>query len=106
MQYNCLCVSLLPVLRHASGCYSTVDALHKALSIAFNTAVKQGTLKLNPLNHMISPKVATKEVEVWDPETRLKAMEIFKQSQYGDFFQLGLYTGMRRGELAGMLAPD
>jgi integrase len=80
----------------------TVDALHKALSIALNTAVKQGTLKLNPLNHVIAPKVEKKEVEIWDVETRSKAVATFKQSQYGDFFQLGLRTGMRRGEMAGL----
>ena len=80
----------------------SVDALHKALSIAFNTAVKQGTIKRNILDAVIAPKVIKKEVEVWDTETRAKAMTILKESQYGDFYQLGLMTGMRRGELAGL----
>jgi integrase len=78
------------------------DALHKALSIAFNTAVKQGTIKRNILDAVIAPKVIKKEVEVWDTETRAKAMTILRESQYGDFYQLGLMTGMRRGELAGL----
>ena len=80
----------------------TVDALHKALNIALNTAVKQGTLKRNSLDSVIAPKVAKKEVEVWDSETRTKAMTVFRESQYGDFYQLGLMTGMRRGELVGL----
>ena len=80
----------------------SVDALHKALSIAFNTAVKQGTLKRNILGSVIAPKVAKKEVEVWDAETRAKAMTVLRESQYGDFYKLGLMTGMRRGELAGL----
>ena len=80
----------------------SVDALHKALSIAFNTAVKQGTIKRNILDAVIAPKVIKKEVEVWDTETRAKAMKILRESQYGDFYQLGLMTGMRRGELAGL----
>ena len=80
----------------------TADALHKALSIALNTAIKQGILKRNPLDNVIAPKVAKKEVEVWDAETRAKAMTVLKESQYGDFYQLGLMTGMRRGELAGL----
>jgi len=80
----------------------SVDALHKALSIAFNTAVKQGTIKRNILDAVIAPKVIKKEVEVWDTETRAKAMTILRESQYGDFYQLGLMTGMRRGELAGL----
>ena len=29
-------------------------------------------------------------------------MTVLKESQYGDFYQLGLMTGMRRGELAGL----
>ncbi len=80
----------------------TADALHKALSIALNTAIKQGILKRNPLDNVIAPKVAKKEVEVWDAEMRAKAMTVLKGSQYGDFYQLGLMTGMRRGELAGL----
>ena len=80
----------------------TADALHKALSIALNTAIKQGILKRNPLDNVIAPKVAKKEVEVWDAEMRAKAMTVLKESQYGDFYQLGLMTGMRRGELAGL----
>ena len=80
----------------------SVDALHKALSIAFNTAVKQGTIKRNILDAVIAPKVIKKEVEVWDKEIRAKAMTILRESQYGDFYQLGLMTGMRRGELAGL----
>jgi len=80
----------------------TVDALHKALNIALNTAVKQGTLKRNILDSVIAPKVVKKEIEVWDAETRAKAMTVLRESQYGDFYQLGLMTGMRRGELAGL----
>ena len=80
----------------------TADALHKALSIALNTAIKQGILKRNPLDNVIAPKVAKKEVEVWDADMRAKAMTVLKESQYGDFYQLGLMTGMRRGELAGL----
>ena len=80
----------------------TADALHKALSIALNTAIKQGILKRNPLDNVIAPKVAKKEVEVWDAEMRTRAMTVLKGSQYGDFYQLGLMTGMRRGELAGL----
>jgi integrase len=80
----------------------TVDALHKTLNIALNTAVKQGTLKRNILDSVIAPKVVKKEVEVWDAETRANAMTVLRGSQYGDFYQLGLMTGMRRGELAGL----
>ncbi len=80
----------------------TVDALHKALNIALNTAVKQGTLKRNILDSVIAPKVVKKEIEVWDAETRARAMTVLRESQYGDFYQLGLMTGMRRGELAGL----
>mgnify|MGYP001282941538 FL=1 len=80
----------------------TVDALHKALNIALNTAVKQGTLKRNILDSVIAPKVVKKEVEVWGAEMRAKAMTVLRGSQYGDFYQLGLMTGMRRGELAGL----
>jgi integrase len=80
----------------------TVDALHKTLNIALNTAVKQGTLKRNILDSVIAPKVVKKEIEVWDAETRAKAMTVLRESQYGDFYQLGLMTGMRRGELAGL----
>jgi integrase len=80
----------------------TVDALHKALSIALNTAVKQGILKRNPLDNVIAPKVSKKEVEIWDSEIRAEAIKVLKESQYGDFYQLGLITGMRRGEIAGL----
>ena len=81
----------------------TVDALHKALSGALNTAVKQGTLKHNPLDHVIAPKVLKKEVEIWDAETRVRAMMVLKGSQYGDFYQLGLMTEIRRGKLPDFL---
>ena len=81
---------------------NTIDSLHKVLHIALNTAVKQGVLKRNVMTAVIAPKVVSKQVEVWDPETRSKAIEVLKDSRFGDFYLLALLTGMRKGELAGL----
>ena len=81
---------------------NTIDSLHKVLHIALNTAVKQGVLKRNVMAAVIAPKVVSKQVEVWDPETRSKAIEVLKDSRFGDFYLLALLTGMRKGELAGL----
>ena len=81
---------------------NTIDSLHKVLHIALNTAVKQGVLKRSVMAAVIAPKVVSKQVEVWDPETRSKAIEVLKDSRFGDFYLLALLTGMRKGELAGL----
>jgi len=81
---------------------STIDGLHRVLNVAFNYAVKDGYLSVNPQKGMPRRKVTPKTVEVWDTETRKRFLDIASGHQYGNFYWLAYLTGMRRSEISGL----
>ena len=81
---------------------STVDGVHRVLNIAFNCAVKEGYLSVNPQKDIPRGKVSPKSIEIWDNETRDKFLGIADGHRYGDFYWLAYLTGMRRAEISGL----
>ena len=81
---------------------STVDGLYRVLNVAFNCAVKDGYLSVNPQKDITRGKVTPRNVEIWDNETRDKFLGIADGHQYGDIYRLAFFTGMRREEISGL----
>ena len=73
--------------------------IHKALSIA----VKWGCITRNVADAASPPKIEKKTMETWEMETVRKFLVSAKENRYGDLYVFGILTGLRRGELSGLL---
>ena len=86
---------------------TTVHGIHTTLHHALKSAVDQRLLPHNPADHVEPPKVAHKSMTILNEEqmdTFLAAVE--QDSIWKDFFYTELTTGLRRGELCGLMWAD
>jgi len=81
---------------------TTVVALHRVLHRALETGVQWGILKRNVADSVTPPKIQRKEMKMWDLESRTRFFQSIKGHKYSDFLTLGILTGARRGEIAGL----
>ena len=86
---------------------TTVHGIHTTLHHALKSAVDQRLLPHNPADHVEPPKVAHKSMTILNEEqmdTFLAAVE--QDSIWKDFFYTELTTGLRLGEICGLMWPD
>lgn len=79
----------------------TVNYVHSVLRKAFNDAVNEQALAVNPAARAKRPKVdAVASVhDVWDAEQLGRFLDAVAGDRLYPFFRLAAYTGARRGEL-------
>ena len=80
---------------------------HTTLHHALKSAVNQRLLPHNPADHVEPPKVAHKSMTILNEEqldTFLAAVE--QDPIWKDFFYTELTTGLRRGEICGLMWQD
>ena len=85
----------------------TVLGIHTTLHPALKSAVDQRLLPHNPADHVEPPKVAHKSMTILNEEqmdTFLAAVE--QDSIWKDFFYTELTTGLRLGEICGLMWSD
>ena len=86
---------------------TTVHGIHTTLHHALKSAVDQRLLPHNPADHVEPPKVAHKSMTILNEEqmdTFLAAVE--QDSIWKDFFYTELTTGLRLGEICGLMWSD
>ena len=86
---------------------TTVHGIHTTLHHALKSAVDQRLLPYNPADHVEPPKVANKTMHILNDEqldTFLSAVE--HDSIWHDFFYTELTTGLRLGEICGLMWSD
>ena len=86
---------------------TTVHGIHTTLHHALKSAVDQRLLPHNPADHVEPPKVAHKSMTILNEEqmdTFLAAVE--QDSIWKDFFYAELTTGLRLGEICGLMWSD
>ena len=86
---------------------TTVHGIHTTLHHALKSAVDQRLLPYNPANHVTPPKVAHKTMNILNDEqlnTFLSAAE--QDPIWHDFFYTELTTGLRLGEICGLMWSD
>ena len=86
---------------------TTVHGIHTTLHHALKSAVDQRLLPHNPADHVEPPKVAHKSMTILNEEqmdTFLAAVE--QDSILKDFFYTELTTGLRLGEICGLMWSD
>ena len=86
---------------------TTVHGIHTALHHALKSAVDQRLLPHNPADHVEPPKVVHKSMTILNEEqldTFLAAVE--QAPIWKDFFYTELTTGLRLGEICGLMWSD
>jgi integrase len=80
----------------------TVRRAVAALSMVFTAAVRDEIIPANPAKFADKPAVAKGPVEVWEPHQVVEFFERCGRHRLGAVFELAVFTGPRRGELAGL----
>ena len=81
----------------------TVKNLHGVLHKALQQAVDVGYIRVNPTSSCKLPRVEKPEIEPLDSEQIVLFMQAIKGHRYETLYLVTLFTGMRRGEVCGLL---
>ncbi len=84
----------------------TIQLVHVTLHCAFAQAVKEGLIGHNPLEAVERPKVETKRYSIFTEEQVRAFIAAAKGHPYEALFFLALTTGMRKGEILGLMWTD
>ncbi len=86
---------------------NTIRLARACLRTALNAAVVEGVLTRNPVEHSVAPRVATtKHRRTLTIEEARRLLGSLGEEPLGPLIELALWTGMRRGELLGLLWED
>ena len=86
---------------------TTVHGIHATLHHALRAAVEQGLIPINPADEVEPPKVVRQPMNVLNEEQLDTFMETIKVDPiWHDFFYTELTTGLRRGEICGLMWSD
>lgn len=85
----------------------TVYHYYRLLQNIFRKAVKWGYIKENPVEKIDAPKIKEKyEYKIWEKKDLLKAIEKLDGEVIEIPVLLGIYTGMRMGEILALKYSD
>ena len=76
------------------------------LHCALKQAVKEGLIGHNPMDAVERPKVETQEFHIFTEEQARTFLAAAKGHPYEALFYLALTTGLRKGELLGLMWSD
>jgi integrase len=89
------------------GCsQTTIRIVHAVLHKALNQAVRLGLLGRNPASLVVKPKPKKKEMKTWNDTHVMSFLSVVKDPQYQALYYLAVTTGMRQGELLGLMWTD
>lgn len=86
---------------------TTIHGIHTTLHHALKSAVDQRLLPHNPADHVEPPKVAHKSMTILNDEELDTFLSVVEQDPiWKDFFYTELTTGLRLGEICGLMWSD
>ncbi len=86
---------------------NTIRLARACLRTALNAAVGEGLLARNPVERSVAPRVATtKHRRTLTLEEARRLLGSLEEEPLGPLIELALWTGMRKGELLGLLWED
>lgn len=86
---------------------TTVHSIHTTLHHALRAAVEQGLIPANPADEVEPPKVIRQPMNILNEEQLDTFMEAIKADPiWHDFFYTELTTGLRLGEICGLMWTD
>ena len=80
----------------------TIKNVHGILHKALQQAVANGTLRQNPADACILPKITKKEMTVFDDDAATAFLRAIQGHVHELLYKATLFTGMREGELLGL----
>ena len=80
-----------------------IKNIHGILHKALQQAVLLNYLRTNPTNACILPKIIKKEIHPMDDRDTTRFLEAIKGSRYELLLKVDLFTGLREGELLGLM---
>ena len=80
----------------------TIKNVHGILHKALQQAVANGTLRQNPADACILPKITKKEMTVFDDDATAAFLRAIQGHVHELLYKIALFTGMREGELLGL----
>ncbi len=81
----------------------TIKDLHGVLHRALQQAVQLGMLRVNPASACKPSRVEKPDIHPLADENVTKFLAAIRSDSYEPILQLGLFTGMRQGELLGLM---
>ncbi len=84
----------------------TIVNIHRMLHRALRDAVRWDMTPRNAAEDAQPPRARRPRITVWDPEQMARFVEQVRGDRFSAMWLLGATTGMRRGELAGLLSTD
>ena len=81
----------------------TIKNVHGVLHKALQQAVANGYIRFNPTDPCVLPKVIKKDIQPLDENQIAAFLKAIKGNKYEDLFTVTLFTGMREGEVCGLL---
>jgi integrase len=84
----------------------TIQLVHSTLHCALRQAVKERLIGYNPMDAVERPKVETQEFHIFTEEQARTFLAATKGHPYEALFYLALTTGLRKGELLGLMWSD
>jgi integrase len=85
---------------------TTVRRIVAVLQSALRDAANEQKIDDNPARGVSLPTVDREEFQPWEPEQIGHFLDIANTHRLGDLFTVAVFTGMRRGELVGLLWSD
>ncbi len=86
---------------------NTVHGIHTTLHHALKTAKDHGLIPTNPADEVDPPKVIRQPMKILNEEQLDTFMDVIRQDAiWYDFFYTELTTGLRRGEICGLMWSD
>lgn len=81
----------------------SIKNIHGILHKALQQAVLLNYLRTNPTNACILPKIIKKEIHPMDDRDTARFLEAIKGCRYELLLKVDLFTGLREGELLGLM---
>jgi integrase len=85
---------------------ATMKRVHATLNKALNDAVRRHLLVVNHAQHVELPSAAKRPFTIWTPSQLAYFLDATREERFWPFYRLASFTGMRRGELAGLRWDD
>ncbi len=84
----------------------TIVNVHRMLHRALRDAVRWELATRNPAENAQPPRSRRPRITVWEPEEMGRFVDQVRNDRFYAMWLLAATTGMRRGELAGLLSTD
>lgn len=85
---------------------TTVRRIHATLSSALTAAERLSLVDSNAASKVALPSTGKKKLRIWEPETVRAFLDFAGRSRLSPVFEVAVFTGLRRGELAGLRWVD